>query len=104
MSVHRSLFVITATLSLLGASAALAQDDVRVPVGDLHSAAAARDFDHRLDVAARRFCSDRFLPVELDARATCIAAAREEAVAQLSADQREALADALAPAPKLAAR
>jgi hypothetical protein len=29
---------------------------------------------------------------------------REEVVAQLSTDQRQALADALAPAPKLAAR
>jgi UrcA family protein len=106
MRVHQLLFVTPAAVALIGAATAAIAGDaaVRVAVGDLNQPAAARDFHHRLSLAAARFCVDRYRPVELAALAACRAAVREEAVAELSADQQQALADALAPAPKLASR
>ncbi|HUZ12055.1 MAG TPA: UrcA family protein [Caulobacteraceae bacterium] len=74
----------------------------RVPVGDLTRPDAARAFHHRLMLAAERFCGARYSPVELDGRATCLAAVRREGVEQLSEAQRQSLARALWRAPELA--
>ena len=100
MGGYRALSVILGAAALLGASTAAADEFVQV--GDLHSAAGARDFHVRLERAARRFCDGRYDRIDRQAEAACIAGARSEAMAQLSADQRQALADGLAAAHGLA--
>jgi UrcA family protein len=103
MSLHRSLFVVPAAALL--ATAAIAGDGgVRVAVGDLNRPEAARDFYHRLSVAADRFCADRGKPEDLLYLAACRASIRDQAIAQLSQEQRQALLDALGPKPQFAAR
>ena len=72
-----------------------AGEGLRVPVGDLSQPAAARDFDRQLDGAAHRFCWARYRPMELDQIAACEHAIREEGLAALTPDQREALAHTL---------
>ena len=82
-------------LGLLAVAAPAAGEGLRIAVGDLTQPAAARDFDHRLDQAAHRFCYARYRPNELDQMAACRAAIREEGLAALSQDQRDALARSL---------
>jgi UrcA family protein len=88
--------------SLLTATTAAAQK-ARIEVGDLSTPAGATSFDHRLNDGARRFCAERYRPMELNAIATCEQAVREEALAELSPAQREAYAQARRPAQRLAA-
>ena len=101
MRVSAAVLVISAVAATLATSASMA-GGVRVRVGDLSQPAGARDFDHRLQRAAERFCASRYLPAELDKTAACIKAAREEGLAQLSVAQRDALATALGPGVRLA--
>jgi UrcA family protein len=89
-----ALFAASASAVIFLASSAVAEG-LRVPVGDLSQPSAARDFDQRLNAAAHRLCSQRYRPVELDAEAACVAAARSEGLDQLSSAQREALAEHL---------
>ena len=86
----------------LGFASAASADGLRIRVGDLTQPAAARDFEHRLDSAARRFCFARYQPGELDGIAACQAAIREEGLAELSAEQRDALARSLDASRQLA--
>ena len=77
---------------------------LRVPVGDLSQPAAAHDFAQQLNAAAQRLCDSLYRPMELGQKAACVAAARDEGLAQLGYHQREALAHALGPASTLARR
>src|SRR5579863_8474665 len=77
------------------AFALVAGEGLRVPVGDLSRPAAAHDFQRHLDSAAHRFCWARYRPMELDKIAACVSAVREEGLAALTPDQREALAHSL---------
>ncbi len=86
----------------LGLASAASADNLRLLVGDLTQPAAARDFEHRLDGAARRFCFARNPPGELDETAACLAAIREEGLAELSAEQHDALARSLGVSRQLA--
>ena len=96
--VGRLLFALAA-LSLASAAAA---DGLRIRVGDLAQPSAARDFQQRLDGAARRFCFARYRPNELDQIGACEAAIREEGLAELSPEQRDALARSLGAGRQLA--
>ena len=72
------------------AHAAPASTGMHIQVGDLAQPDAARDFDRRLQSAAVRFCSGRYHPTELAQLDACESAVREEGLAQLSWNQREA--------------
>jgi len=74
---------------------------LRVQVGDLSTPDAAQSFDRQLTQTAARFCDARYRGVELDQRMDCVRAVREEALAQLSPTQREAL-EAVQPGVRLA--
>src|SRR5580698_2083919 len=58
---------------------ASAEPDVglRIPVGDLAQPDAARDFNHRLQAAADRFCGAHYRPQELAQRMTCLRAIKD---------------------------
>ena len=83
-----------AAVACLASSAAA--EDLHVPVGDLSQPAAARDFDHRLKSSSEQFCNERYRLYELNAWTECLKATRAEGLSQLSPEQREALAGALA--------
>jgi len=74
---------------------------LRIPVGDLSTPDAAQSLDRHLTEAAARFCDARYRAVELDQRMACARAVREEALAQLSPIQRQAL-EAVQPGVRLA--
>jgi UrcA family protein len=74
---------------------------LRIPVGDLSTPDAAQSFDRQVTEAAARFCDARYRGVELDQRMTCASAVREEALAQITPTQREAL-EAARPGVRLA--
>ena len=95
----RRLVLALAAMSLASAAGA---DGLRIRVGDLTRPSAARDFEQRLDSAARRFCFARYRPNELDQIGACQAAIREEGLAELSPEQRDALAHSLGAGRQLA--
>ena len=96
------------TLAVAATCAAFAApafaEGLRVPVGDLSQPAAAQAFDQQLTAAAHRLCDSLYQPMELSQKAACVAAARDEGLAQLAVGQREALAHALGPTSRLARR
>jgi UrcA family protein len=97
-----TLLVLAACVDLAAWPAAA--HDVRIQVGDLSTPEAVRAFDHRLEDAAQRFCGARYAIGDLDGRAGCVSAVRDEALAQLTPAQREAYAQARRPGTTWAAR
>ena len=86
---------IVAFALVVGLAAPVVAEGLRVPVGDLSRPAAAQNFKQHLDSAAHRFCWARYRPMELDKIAACESAIREEGLAALTPEQREALAHSL---------
>jgi UrcA family protein len=90
-------------MAMLAAGAAGAQP-VRLAVGDLTTPSAARAFDAQLAAAAHQACASEYRLTELAGLMACERQARDQALSQLTPAQREACAEALRPASRLAMR
>ncbi len=90
-NINRMLMIATmAGCASLVAAGAQAQAQ-RIHVGDLSQAQGAHAFEAQVAAAARNLCSG-YSQADLARRDACVAAVREEAVAQLSSTQRAELA------------
>jgi UrcA family protein len=96
-SFARLTALVVAGAASIGAAAVAQAQSLHIAVGDLSRPAGATAFEQRVEQAARRFCRDRVSPQDLAGTSACRQAVRDEALGQLSSEQRAELDGAAAP-------
>jgi len=91
-------------LALAGTAAAAPGDSLRVPIGDVTTAAGAHALHARVERAAARLCEPSYALGDLSGWSYCLASVRETALRQLTPAQRQDYAAALRPPVALASR
>ena len=91
-------------LALAGTAAAAPGDSLRVPIGDVTTAAGAHALHARVERAAARLCEPSYALVDLNGFNACLSSVRQAALQQLTPAEQQAYAASLRAPTALAAR